>query len=112
MIQILRETAERFPDASALDDGRTSLSYAELLLAVKVYGQRLHDAGIGAGDKVGVRIPSGTNELYVAILALLYVGAAYVPDERARLAFEEAGVAGTIPVDGGAASSKRRPPVS
>lgn len=100
LIQILRETAERFPDSSALDDGRTSLSYAELLRDVKAYGRRLHEAGIGAGDKVGVRIPSGTNELYVAILAILYVGAAYVPvdaddpDERARLVFEEAGVAG------------------
>jgi hypothetical protein len=46
---------------------------------VKGYGRRLLQAGIGAGDKVGVRIPSGTNELYVAILATLSVGAAYVP---------------------------------
>jgi hypothetical protein len=51
--------------------------------------------------KVGVRIPSGTNDLYIAILAL-YVRAAYVPvdaddpDERARLVFEEAGVAGIL----------------
>jgi len=102
LIQILLETAERFPDSSALDDGQASLSYAELLREVKAYGRSLHQAGIGAGDKVGVRIPSGTNELYVAILAILYVGAAYVPvdaddpDERARLVFEEAGVAGVL----------------
>lgn len=105
LIQILQETAHRFPDASALDDGRTSLSYAELLLEVKAYGRDLHQAGIGAGDKVGVRIPSGTNELYVAILAILHVGAAYVPvdaddpDERARLVFAEAGVAGILRAD-------------
>ncbi|KRE58763.1 hypothetical protein ASG92_22910 [Arthrobacter sp. Soil736] len=79
LIQILQETAKRFPDSSALDDGRTSLSYGELLRDVRAYGRRLHQAGIGAGDKVGVRIPSGTNELYLAILAILYVGAAYVP---------------------------------
>ncbi|MGM7774460.1 Pls/PosA family non-ribosomal peptide synthetase [Arthrobacter sp. KNU-44] len=102
LIRILQETAERFPDSSALDDGRVSLSYAELLREVKGYGRRLHLAGIGAGDKVGVRIPSGTNELYIAILATLYVGAAYVPvdaddpDERARLVFEEAGVDGIL----------------
>lgn len=102
LIQILRETAQRFPDSSALDDGRSSLSYAELVRNVQAYGRRLHEAGIGAGDKVGVRIPSGTNELYLAILAILHVGAAYVPvdaddpDERARLVFEEAGVAGIL----------------
>ncbi len=102
LIQLLLETVQRFPDASALDDGRTSLSYSELLKDVKAHARRLHEAGIGAGDKVGVRVPSGTNELYVAILAVLYVGAAYVPvdaddpDERARLVFEEAEVAGIL----------------
>ncbi|WP_201293247.1 Pls/PosA family non-ribosomal peptide synthetase [Arthrobacter zhaoguopingii] len=102
LVHVLRETAERFPDSSALDDGDTSLSYAELLTEVKRHATALHEAGIGAGDKVGVRIPSGTNELYVAILAILHVGAAYVPvdaddpDERARLVFEEAGVAGIV----------------
>jgi non-ribosomal peptide synthetase-like protein len=51
------------------------------------------------GDRVGVRIASGTAELYVAILAILAAGAAYVPvdvddpDERARLVFSEADVA-------------------
>jgi non-ribosomal peptide synthetase-like protein len=102
LVRILLESADRFPDSSALDDGRVSLSYAELLREVKAYGRRLHQAGIGAGDKVGVQIPSGTNELYIAILAVLFVGAAYVPvdaddpDERARLVFDEAGVAGVL----------------
>ena len=46
-----------------------------------------------------MRIPSGTAELYTAILAVLAAGAAYVPvdvddpDERARTVFREAGVA-------------------
>ncbi|KJY18119.1 AMP-binding protein, partial [Streptomyces katrae] len=50
------------------------------------------------GDRVGVRVPSGTNDLYVSVLAVLAAGAAYVPvdaedpDERARLVFAEAGV--------------------
>lgn len=102
LIRILQETAKRFPDSSALDDGRVSLSYEDLLAEVKSYARRLHRAGIGAGDKVGVRIASGTNELYIAILAVLYVGAAYVPvdaddpEERASLVFGEAGVAGIL----------------
>ncbi|WP_427115738.1 Pls/PosA family non-ribosomal peptide synthetase [Pseudarthrobacter scleromae] len=102
LVQVFEETARQFPDASALDDGRASLSYADLHAAAKAYALRLHRNGIGAGDKVGIRIPSGTNELYVAILATLLVGAAYVPvdaddpEERAALVFEEAGVAAIL----------------
>jgi non-ribosomal peptide synthetase-like protein len=102
LVDILQDTAGRFPDASALDDGRASLSYAELQAAVQVYAARLREAGLGAGHKLGIRIPSGTNELYIAILATLSVGAAYVPvdaddpDERAELVFHEAGVAGVL----------------
>ncbi|MFJ5961893.1 Pls/PosA family non-ribosomal peptide synthetase [Pseudarthrobacter oxydans] len=102
LVQVFEETARQFPDASALDDGRASLSYGDLHAASKAYARRLHRNGIGAGDKVGIRIPSGTNELYVAILATLLVGAAYVPvdaddpEERAALVFEEAGVAAVL----------------
>src|SRR5258708_4008703 len=58
--------------------------------------------GGGGGDRVGVRVPSGTVDLYVAILAVLAAGAAYVPvdaddpDERARLVFGEAGVRAVV----------------
>lgn len=102
LIDILNSTAAAFPDASALDDGERSLSYAELLREVKGYAKTLHLAGLGAGDKVGVRIPSGTAELYIAILSVLMIGAAYVPvdaddpDERAKLVFSEAKVAGVL----------------
>ncbi|MDQ0146473.1 non-ribosomal peptide synthetase-like protein [Pseudarthrobacter niigatensis] len=106
LIDVLQDTAARFPDASALDDGRTSLSYAQLLDEVRATGRRLHLAGLGAGDRIGVRIPSGTSELYVSILAILLVGAAYVPvdaddpEERARLVFGEAGVAAILGAGG------------
>src|SRR4029453_9100003 len=51
---------------------------------------------------IGVRIPSGTSDLYVAILGILMAGAAYVPvdaddpDERARLVFGEAKVGAVV----------------
>lgn len=51
LIDILNSTAAAFPDASALDDGRRSLSYAELLSEVKAYAKELHLAGLGAGDR-------------------------------------------------------------
>ena len=47
-----------------------------------------------------MRIPSGTSELYISILAILHIGAAYVPvdaddpDERARLVFGDGKQAG------------------
>ncbi len=67
---------------------------------------RLHDAGVRRGDRVGVRVASGSKELYASILGILAAGAAYVPvdaddpDERARLVFGEAAVKGVVG-DGG-----------
>ncbi|GAA2860996.1 Pls/PosA family non-ribosomal peptide synthetase [Paenarthrobacter ilicis] len=102
LLDILMDTAESYPEASALDDGQKSLSYTELLTAVRSFALRLNESGLGHGDKIGVRIPSGTNHLYVAILGILAAGAAYVPvdaddpEERARLVFGEAKVAAVI----------------
>ncbi|WP_168709368.1 Pls/PosA family non-ribosomal peptide synthetase [Arthrobacter sp. PAMC25564] len=115
LIDILQDTAHRFPDASALDDGQSSLSYAQLLAEVRSTATQLHMAGLGAGDKIGVRIPSGTNQLYISILAVLMVGAAYVPvdaddpDERAKLVFGEANVAGILHGGGEIVTDAKRP---
>ncbi|MEV7415463.1 Pls/PosA family non-ribosomal peptide synthetase [Streptomyces sp. NPDC089919] len=98
LLDVLRATATACPDEPALDDGTVVLSYAELMAAVERQRRRLAEAGVGLGDRVGVRVPSGTNELYVGILAVLAVGAAYVPvdaedpDERAETVFGEADV--------------------
>ncbi|MGG5172213.1 Pls/PosA family non-ribosomal peptide synthetase [Pseudarthrobacter sp. J1738] len=115
LIDIFFATVEEFPDASALHDGKKSLSYADLATAVRDYAKNLHLAGLGAGDKIGVRIPSGTNELYIAILAIMLIGAAYVPvdaddpDERAKLVFSEARVAGILRAKGEIVVDKKRP---
>ncbi|SEF25257.1 non-ribosomal peptide synthetase terminal domain of unknown function [Amycolatopsis pretoriensis] len=105
LLDIVAETAERYPTAAAIDDGTTVLTYRRLLEEIDAYGRRLRGYGVGLGDRVGIRISSGTAELYVAILATLSVGAAYVPvdaddpDERAELVFEEAQVA-AVATDG------------
>lgn len=115
LIDILTDTATQHPDATALDDGRKALSYADLLAAVRARGRELHLAGLGAGDTVGVRIPSGTAELYICILAIMLIGAAYVPvdaddpDERAKLVFAEAKVAGILHGGGKIIADKKRP---
>ncbi|WP_432945295.1 Pls/PosA family non-ribosomal peptide synthetase [Kribbella sp. CA-253562] len=113
LVDILHETAAKYPDDPALDDSHVSLSYRELLDQVGRFARRLTDLGIGPGDRVGVRISSGHNDLYVAILGTLQAGAAYVPvdaddpEERAELVFGEAAVAAIV-TDGLELTSKRR----
>ncbi|MEZ2391025.1 Pls/PosA family non-ribosomal peptide synthetase [bacterium RCC_150] len=105
LIDILEDTASAFPEASALDDGRKSVSYAELMEHVRDFAQTLRAAGLGPGDRIGVRIPSGTNDLYISILGILSIAAAYVPvdaddpEERARLVFGEAQVDAVVTKD-------------
>ena len=102
LIDILRETTARHPEASAIDDGSGALSYRELMAGGGATAARLHAAGVRRGDRVGVRMPSGSKELYVGILGIIAAGAAYVPvdaddpDERARLVFGEARVRGIV----------------
>ena len=106
LLDIFRDTAIGHPMASALDDGVGSLSYQELWMAVSTAARELADAGVRRGDRVGIRIPSGTRALYISILAVLFVGASYVPvdmddpEERAQLVFDEADVVGVMGPDG------------
>ncbi|MHB1491642.1 MAG: non-ribosomal peptide synthetase, partial [Cellulomonas sp.] len=107
LIDILEATAARHPDAPAIDDGHATLTYAALMAVVGARAQALLRAGVRSGDRVGVRIPSGTDELYVAILAVLRAGAAYVPvdvddpEERAATIFAQADVVAVLEEDGG-----------
>jgi non-ribosomal peptide synthetase component F len=111
LMDILRETADANPQSSALADADGALSYRELLRAVDASAARLVAAGVRRGDRVGIRIPSGTRTLYISILATLAAGASYVPvdaddpEERAELVFGEAGVIGIIGADGTLAGS-------
>ncbi len=106
LVDILTATALAHPDAPAIDDGRVVLSYLELVVEIEKTMARLATAGVRPGDRVGVRMPSGTRGLYVTILAILYSGAAYVPvdaddpDERAHLVFGEAQVTAIVTADG------------
>ncbi|MDO5032277.1 Pls/PosA family non-ribosomal peptide synthetase [Corynebacterium sp.] len=92
---IITTTAQTYPDAAALDDGEI-LTYSELITEVSALAAELRHNGIRRGDKIGVRMTSGKRELYLAILATLAAGAAYVPvdaddpDERAEMVFGEA----------------------
>ncbi|WP_330180296.1 amino acid adenylation domain-containing protein [Nocardia sp. NBC_01503] len=106
LVDILAATAAAHPEAPAIDDGAAVLSYSELLSEIDIEVGRLAAAGVRAGDRVGVRMPSGTGALYITILAVLHAGAAYVPvdaddpDERARLVFGEARVSAIVTGEG------------
>ncbi|MGY1821839.1 Pls/PosA family non-ribosomal peptide synthetase [Geodermatophilus sp. SYSU D00079] len=112
---VLQATARRFPEAPALDDGRSVRTYRDLLADVGDLCGRLTAAGVGRGDRVGIRVTSGTAELYLAVLAVLAAGAAYVPvdaddpEERARLVLREAGVCAVVG-DGGRVTRLGTPP--
>lgn len=102
LLDILRETTARHPEASAIEDSRGAISYRELMARVIATAARLQLAGVRRGDRVGIRMPSGSRDLYVSILAVIAAGAAYVPvdaddpQERADLVFGEAAVCGVI----------------
>ncbi|MFG2292301.1 Pls/PosA family non-ribosomal peptide synthetase [Streptomyces sp. NPDC048603] len=98
LVDVFDASVRAHPDELALDDGTARMTYRALAAEVERRRKALAAAGIGLGDRVGLRVPSGTNELYAAVLAVLAAGAAYVPvdaedpDERAELVFAEAGV--------------------
>ncbi|MFW0793668.1 Pls/PosA family non-ribosomal peptide synthetase [Gordonia sp. CPCC 205515] len=106
LCDVLDETIASHPDAPAIDDGDQTLSYGQLGVLVRRGAERLATAGVGRGGRVGIRMPSGSRDLYVTILSTLYAGAAYVPvdaddpDERAELVFGEAKVDAIVDAHG------------
>ncbi len=96
LVDIFRATVAAHPDDPAVDDGHVVLTYAQLLHRVEEVAARLDRAGVRRGDRVGIRMPSGSADLYVAVLGTLAAGAAYVPvdaddpRERANLVFRTA----------------------
>ena len=102
LVEILRYTAATHPDQPAVDDGHVVLTYSALMAAAGDVARRLEAAGVGRGDRVGIRMASGSADLYVAILGVLAAGAAYVPvdaddpRERANLVFRSAEVSAVL----------------
>ncbi|AWH91299.1 amino acid adenylation protein [Dietzia lutea] len=106
LLDVFGSVVERHPDAACLDDGTRVLTYAEVWRQIQVSAAWMQDQGVGAGDRVGIHMPSGSAELYLAILSTLAAGAAYVPvdvddpAERAELVFGQARVAAVYTAHG------------
>ncbi len=105
LVDVFAATADRVPDRAALVTDAAVLTYAQLADAAADVAQRLSALGIGPGDRVGVCVPSGTADLYVAILGVLFCGAAYVPVDaddppaRAETVWERAAVCAVVGAD-------------
>ncbi|HSC81217.1 MAG TPA: amino acid adenylation domain-containing protein, partial [Chitinolyticbacter sp.] len=77
IVQIAAQAA-RAPAAVALVQGERQMRYGELWQRVGLAARRLQQAGVRAGDHVGVLLPPGP-AVVVGALAVLAVGAAYAP---------------------------------
>ncbi|MGW4966247.1 amino acid adenylation domain-containing protein [Nonomuraea sp. NPDC004186] len=75
---LLEEQARRTPQAPAVTDGHTTLTYAELNARANRLARRLIDRGAGPERVVGLALPPSP-ELVVASWAVLKSGAAYLP---------------------------------
>ncbi|MFE0776186.1 amino acid adenylation domain-containing protein [Streptomyces sp. NPDC058861] len=75
---LLGRWVRRTPDAPAVRDAHTTLTYRELDARADALARRLAARGIGPEDRVAVALPRG-NDLVVALLGVLKAGAAYLP---------------------------------
>lgn len=75
---LLSAQVERTPDREALCFEGERLSYAELDRRAGTLAQRLIEAGVRPGDRVGLLLQRGV-ELVLGLIATLKAGAAYVP---------------------------------
>lgn len=95
LCDLLDAQAERTPDAPALADDRSALTYREARLQVARLARELAAAGVGRGDRVAVALPRSVH-LSLALMAALRAGAAYLPldtsypDERLAFMIEDA----------------------
>ncbi|MGW0788750.1 amino acid adenylation domain-containing protein [Streptomyces sp. NPDC002911] len=75
---LFEQWAERTPDAPAVRDAGTTLTYGELNARADALARHLAARNIGPEDRVAVALPR-TQDLVVALLGVLKAGAAYVP---------------------------------
>lgn len=96
VIDLFEEQCKKIPSAIAITEGDTEITYAELNASANHLAQKLLENGVNAGSLVPVCI-SHSPELLVTLLAILKVGAAYVPldpnypNERLRFILDDIG---------------------
>ncbi|MEV0848417.1 amino acid adenylation domain-containing protein [Streptomyces sp. NPDC049954] len=76
--EAVRERAARTPDATAVRDARTHLTYAELDARADAVAQVLRERGVGREDRVALAAPPSVDAV-TGMLGVLRAGAAYLP---------------------------------
>lgn len=79
---VFDDRAQRTPDAIALADARTELTFAELSGRVNQLARHLVGHGVGPETVVGLRLPRGI-DVVIAALAVWQAGGAYLPIDPA-----------------------------
>ncbi|MDJ0352672.1 non-ribosomal peptide synthetase [Pseudarthrobacter sp. PH31-O2] len=94
VVDALRATMARTPNAPALVDATGAMSFARLDARVRALAAGLMASGVGPGDRVAVALPR-TADVVTAALAVLAAGAVYIPvdlsypQERIRVILED-----------------------
>ncbi|MDF1758635.1 MAG: amino acid adenylation domain-containing protein [Legionellaceae bacterium] len=77
-VEIFEEQVVQYPTAVALQDQHISYTYAEMNKIVNQFARCLQKKSVGAGDLVAILLEPSADYI-LSILAILKVGAAYVP---------------------------------
>lgn len=75
---LLRASAARAPDATAVRDRGTACSYADLEARTNQVARSLIAAGVRRGDRVGIYLHKSLGSV-IAVIAAMKAGATYVP---------------------------------
>ena len=112
--ELIREQAERTPEAVAVVFENSRLTYGELNRRANQLAHFLRARGVGPETLVGVYLERSL-EMVVAVLAVLKAGGAYVPldpsypkerlsyildDARAHIVLTQCSLAGDLPISG------------
>ncbi len=106
LLSRFRSMVREHPDAPAVVDGDTTISYTELAAEAAQIASRLGKVGIGPGHTVGLTMGRSA-QLVAAMIGVLQVGAAYVPLDqssprsRTQAIAADAALAATISGDAG-----------
>ncbi|MDF3300842.1 non-ribosomal peptide synthetase [Streptomyces tropicalis] len=82
LTDVFARVAAARPDAPAVGNGHTALTYGELDRLADRLARGLVARGVAPGDRVGICLER-TTELVAAVLGVLKAGAAYVPTDPA-----------------------------
>jgi amino acid adenylation domain-containing protein len=78
LVELVARTTERLPNAAAVSDDDTQVSYAELAARSDALAGVLADHGVRAGDHVALFLTRGVDAV-AAVIGVLKAGAAYLP---------------------------------